>query len=292
VGHEGGFVAFGESVRAKPGAKITKTESKVYAAVPADGLPIGRVSKALLYAPEIRHLAYTKPDRAALIKLLKRGALRIERDTGTDQEYLVRTAQENPPRGRHTAVSPGTLPVVRRGGRAPYTYPYTYIVYNAGTGAHTVFYARATLLRALAKMADGSTVRLSHYGAPVLLGPKSGTWVKRGGVLAPQYANRVRRPRPRVRASRPKISARGRKRNPIPKGRELRESFTLSTLKALRNGGRVEKILYEDARDRKHYYHDFEGEQGAIMYLCESAAVGKCVLIVSGDLATPLWEDA
>lgn len=190
---------------------------------------------------------------------------------------------------RAKTLSPGTLPVIRRGGRAPYTY----IVHNAGTNAHTVFYARATLLRALAKMADGSTVRLSQYGAPVLLGPKAGTWVKRGGVLVPQYvrANRVRRPG-RVRVSRPKITARGRRRNPIPKGRALRETFTLSTLKAVRNGGRVEKIWYEDARDLKHYYHDFDGEQGAIMYLCESAAVGKCVLIVSGDLATPLWEDA
>lgn len=95
-----------------------------------------------------------------------------------------------------------------------------------------------------------------------------------------------------VRVSRPKITARGRKRNAAPKGRALRETFTLSTLRAVRNGGRVEKIWYEDARDLQHYYHDFDGEQGAIMYLCESAAVGKCVLIVSGDLATPLWEDA
>ena len=99
-------------------------------------------------------------------------------------------------------------------------------------------------------------------------------------------------------ARKAKVSARGRRatsrrsRNPLPKGRALRESFTLSTLRAVRQGGRVEKVWYEDARDGQHYYHDFDGEQGAIMYLCESAAVGKCVLIVPGDLSTPLWEDA
>jgi hypothetical protein len=93
-----------------------------------------------------------------------------------------------------------------------------------------------------------------------------------------------------------KVNARGRraipKRNPLPRGRQLRDSFTLSTLRAVRQGGRVEKVWYEDARDGQHYYHDFDGEQGAIMYLCESAAVGKCVLIVPGDLSTPQWEDA
>jgi hypothetical protein len=93
-----------------------------------------------------------------------------------------------------------------------------------------------------------------------------------------------------------KVNARGRrarKRNPIPRGRSLGEqSFTLSTLRAVKQGGRAERIWYEDARDGKHYYHDFDGAQGAVMYLCESAAVGKCILIVSGDLATPLWENA
>ena len=107
----------------------------------------------------------------------------------------------------------------------------------------------------------------------------------------------VPKPRRRRKAQRARVTARGRratrKRNPIPRGRPLGDkSFTLSTLRAVKQGGRAEKIWYEDARDGKHYYHDFDGAQGAVMYLCESAAVGKCVLIISGDLATPLWEDA
>lgn len=107
---------------------------------------------------------------------------------------------------------------------------------------------------------------------------------------------RVRPARNRA-PSRARVTAKGRrarprKRNPLPRGSELRDTFTLSSLKAVKRGGRAEKIWYQDARDNKHYYHDFESEHGAIMYLCESAALGKCVLIVSGDLSTPLWENA
>lgn len=101
VGHEGLYVAMGKSMKATPGARITKTERAVFDKVPPDGLHIGRVSKALLYAPEIKHLAYSKPERAALIKLLKRGLLRVERDRSTDEEYLVRVSPaQNPPRRR------------------------------------------------------------------------------------------------------------------------------------------------------------------------------------------------
>jgi ribosomal protein L13E len=124
---------------------------------------------------------------------------------------------------------------------------------------------------------------------------------RKGGGFTISKRNQAAKPRKFVALRRAgvtvaKVNARRRravsKRNPLPKGKVLRESFTLSTLRAVRQGGRVEKVWYEDARDGQHYYHDFDGEQGAIMYLCESAAVGKCVLIVAGDLSTPLWEDA
>lgn len=114
--------------------------------------------------------------------------------------------------------------------------------------------------------------------------------VRRGG-----YGKRTKEVAARtVLARRARVSARGRRaRNPKPRGTSLGErgSFTLSTLRAVKRGGIVERIWYKDARDGLHYYHDFDNPNGDVMYLCESAAVGKCILIVSGDLATPLWEN-
>lgn len=244
VGHEGGFSSFGTSARARPGKTITKTELRVYDAVPVEGLHIGRWSKALLYAPAIKHLAYSKPDRAALIKLLKRGLLRIEHESDTGEEYLVRVTSNPRRNSRETAREKKW---------------------------RTWWSAEAR----------------KHSFVP---GP--------GGQQCDICGARERAPIHTLRNSRrARVTAKGRrarprKRNPLPRGAELRDTFTLSSLKAVRRGGRVEKVWYQDARDSKHYYHDFESEHGAIMYLCESAALGKCVLIVSGDLSTPLWENA
>lgn len=72
------------------GAAVTATEQTLLAKLPAE-LEIGFVSKALLYSPAIRHVAYSKPERTALFKLLKRGLLRVERDRTRDMEYLTKT---------------------------------------------------------------------------------------------------------------------------------------------------------------------------------------------------------
>ena len=75
--------------RVKIGPSLTATERALLDKLPPE-LEIGFISKALLYAPAIRHAAYTKPERTALFKLLKRGLLRVERDRRRDMEYLVK----------------------------------------------------------------------------------------------------------------------------------------------------------------------------------------------------------
>lgn len=72
------------------GAPLTATEQAVLGRIPADGLPLGHVSKPLLYAPIIRQTFPTKPARKALYGLLARGALRIIREYGTGHEQIVR----------------------------------------------------------------------------------------------------------------------------------------------------------------------------------------------------------
>lgn len=90
-----------------------------------------------------------------------------------------------------------------------------------------------------------------------------------------------------------RITARGRRRNRGPRGKAESVSlggFETHAITVRKEGGFVQKIFYEDARDRESYYHDFR-DLGAILYLCDSAVFGKCVLIVSAD-DLPLWENA
>lgn len=96
---------------------------------------------------------------------------------------------------------------------------------------------------------------------------------------------------------RARFSARGRratsrKPNRAPRGTALHAGGFEAVVRVVKSGGWAEKIWYEDANDRKHYYHDFESVPGATMYLCDSQAFGKCVLIASGDVDIPLWENA
>lgn len=56
-----------------------------------------------------------------------------------------------------------------------------------------------------------------------------------------------------------------------------------------RIGGYVSQMKYEDATDHKAYYHDFEGDFNAAMYLVNTH-LGRSILIVPGDGQTPLWE--
>lgn len=71
------------------GPSVTATERAILSKLPQE-LAIGFVSKALLYAPAVKAIAYTKPERQALFKLLKRGLLRVERDRTRDMEYLTK----------------------------------------------------------------------------------------------------------------------------------------------------------------------------------------------------------
>jgi len=82
----------------------------------------------------------------------------------------------------------------------------------------------------------------------------------------------------------------GSRRNPLPRGRELVKGGFSDSIKVIRSGGWVEQMRYQDNNDRQHYYHDFE-DLGALLFLCESAAFGKCILVVSSD-EKPLWEPA
>jgi hypothetical protein len=82
----------------------------------------------------------------------------------------------------------------------------------------------------------------------------------------------------------------GSRRNPLPRGKSLRTGSFKDTLTVIRAGGFVEQIKYSDANDRQRYFHDFE-DLGAQLFLCDSVAFGKCILVVSSD-EKPLWEPA
>ena len=75
----------------KPGnAPLTKTERAVMMRIPADGVSLGWVSKALAYAPAVRHTFPSKNDRRALYGLLARGVLRVDRSMNPDNETIIR----------------------------------------------------------------------------------------------------------------------------------------------------------------------------------------------------------
>lgn len=100
----------------------------------------------------------------------------------------------------------------------------------------------------------------------------------------------MRRQNPRRQARR---KARAFVKNPgrLPRGRAVRETVTVPlTGKIVRAGGFVEQMKYEDADDRKRYVHDF-GDLQALLYLVDSVAFGRCILVVSAD-DKPLWEPA
>jgi len=74
-----------------PAPKMSATEAALLARIP-EATDIGFWSKSLSYSPVIRHLCYNKPEHTALVKLLKRGALKILREYGPDRETLVKVS--------------------------------------------------------------------------------------------------------------------------------------------------------------------------------------------------------
>lgn len=73
---------------AKPrGTPMTATEARVYASIPAEGIALGFLSRPLAYAPAVRR--YSLVERKALLALLARGMLRVEREHGPERETIM-----------------------------------------------------------------------------------------------------------------------------------------------------------------------------------------------------------
>lgn len=68
-------------------APLTKTEAAMLESIPVNGLELGFVSRALLYAPAVRQ--FSKPQRAALYSLIDRGKLRVMRQYSPDREIII-----------------------------------------------------------------------------------------------------------------------------------------------------------------------------------------------------------
>lgn len=88
----------------KIGPKITATEQRVMEKLP-DELDLGFVSNTLRYSPAIRK--FPTNERTAIIKLLKRGKLRVERRStlAGETEVLVKTRPTTPESGFQTIQS-------------------------------------------------------------------------------------------------------------------------------------------------------------------------------------------
>jgi len=79
------------SDKIRPPAKMTATESELLARLP-DSTDIGNWHMALQYSPVIRRLCLYHRERIALVKLLKRGKLRIVREYCSGRELLVKVS--------------------------------------------------------------------------------------------------------------------------------------------------------------------------------------------------------
>lgn len=86
-----------------------------------------------------------------------------------------------------------------------------------------------------------------------------------------------------------KLGSRRARRNKMTRGAPTTLVGKSLGAEVWRFGGYVSQIKYEDATDNKAYYHDFEGDLNAAMYLVNTH-LGRSILIVPGDGQTPLWE--
>ena len=81
-------------VQAKPAKQVSKTESNLLAKLPNE-LSLGYVSNALVFSDAVR--GFSKPEQTALIKLVKRGSLAVQkRSIGGKQDYVLVKQQPQP----------------------------------------------------------------------------------------------------------------------------------------------------------------------------------------------------